>query len=81
MQFFVPPLRYGRTGQGEVKALIKLGRGVPLAGDSASLNRKSPARSGWGQQNDLKFHPIRTNSEAQLKPRTISTIGISGNIR
>ena len=42
---------------------------VPLA--SASLNRKSPARSGWAKKKDLRFPSYPDHSEALLKLRPI----------
>jgi hypothetical protein len=44
--------------------------------NSASLNRKSPARSGWGQEKRLEIPSYPDHSEALLKLRPILTTGI-----
>ena len=70
-----PPMRpwTHKTGRGE--SGDQIGRATRCR-NSASLNRKSPARSGWGQEKRLEIPSYPDHSEALLKLRPILTTGI-----
>jgi hypothetical protein len=75
---FVPLCDHAWTGQGEVKAGIKLG--VPLAvAIPLRSTGKSPASSGWGQEKRLEIPSYPDHSKALLKLRP-DTRGSASNI-
>jgi hypothetical protein len=69
-QLFVPLMRpwTHMTGRGE--SGDQIGRATRCR-NSASLNRKNPARSGWGQEKRLEIPSYGDHSEALLKLRPI----------
>ena len=74
-QFVVPLMQPWTHGTGRGENGDQIGRATRCR-NSASLNRKNPARSSWGKKKELKFPSYPDHSEALLKLRPILTAEI-----